>query len=174
MADNLHSSPSFALSDDDYNALCSLRDQLGFIGNLLGMDRFKQQLPVTSEQLHAFIHQLENAADAVVSAVTDRRASSAPLDADAKFDWMLMLDHFSGRRFMNQTQKRRLTQRLENAAGTDPDMREIYDLWVAYLTKDGEAALSDVLADPPPLGNIPAPNAKPSRSRTKLISPASA
>lgn len=77
---------TFALDEDDYNALISVRDQLSMITSLLGVVP-NQLVPFNTEELASFTYELELKMRDVVRGVGDRhewdgkRVPAAPVKA---------------------------------------------------------------------------------------------
>lgn len=174
MADTAHTAffSAYAITEEDHTALCSLRDQLGFVNMLLCMHA-DQQVMVTAAQMHAFTDQLENVVNALINGLDTRLAAARDSQHMTWIDWHCMLLAASGMQSQPQSVLRRVTERLQSSVRGEPDMAPVYETWCRAITGNGDVSLQEVIGSADAgEGRAPQQSARRTRRRDKLVATA--
>ncbi|QTD46161.1 hypothetical protein [Ottowia testudinis] len=134
---------SYLFTDNDFQALESVRQQLGFVASLAAVAMGNPQLLCTSEELYHFVEAQGQAIQAALDAAqarADARGQGQPM---LGWDWVHALRIAAGDQLHTPRGiEERITKQLTDAAAADPDMQHVLDEWRKVL------AGCDGLAEP--------------------------
>ncbi len=151
---------SYLFTEDNFNALESVRLQLDFVAALAALPIGHPQLVSTSEELYSFVAAQAETIRSVLDAAT-QRAEAAAKAADAHmlyFHWEHALRIANGDSTHSpRGMKEDITRRLANEAEANPDMEHVLREWLKVKE------VAKILKPVPPQPAVPK-----ARKRSKL------
>lgn len=125
---------SYVLTEDDYSALYSVKQQLGFMASLLGKPH---QIACESGELENTLYALREPLIKVLEALDARSVADREFEGVRAYDWMRIITLVSGRDSMSVADIVKMDERLAKAVEIDPGMNAVYLAWRNVMTDDG-------------------------------------
>lgn len=133
---------NYAITEDEYNVIQSVRGQLNLICGLLTAKGSNSAL-FESSDLYDFLAAQSDTITKVLKSADERHDASS--DANNRmewFDWANLIEVVSGYRAMQGVDLKKIGRKLQNCANVDPDMGAVFRTWQAVMTSDGERPFS--------------------------------
>ena len=133
---------NYAITEDEYNVIQSVRGQLNLICGLLTAKGSNSAL-FESSDLYDFLAAQYDTINNVLKTADERHdAAKDENNRMSWFDWADILEVISGHQPMRGVDLKKLGRKLQNCAKVDPDMSRVFRTWQAVMTSDGERPFS--------------------------------
>lgn len=130
----------YQISEDEFNSLEGVRNQLGLIAGLVANTDTKSAMSaITGAELHAFVDALQGMVSRVIAAADERAELQRGADGLRYFDLQHALRIASG--YIQRTPvgaEQRITAKLQHAAKIDSDMGGVLHDWLEILERLGQ------------------------------------
>lgn len=126
---------SYVLTDDDFNKLFVVKNQLGFMCSLVSTAK---RVECGMEEFSSMMDALQEPIKKVMDSLEAREEISRRADTLNHFDWVRIIALISGRDSMSISDIVKLDDKLALGVTIDPDSRHVFNAWRAAITDDGK------------------------------------
>lgn len=129
---------NYAITEDEYNAIQSVRGQLNLVCGLLGAKGSNSAL-FESSDLYDFLSAQSDTITKILKNADERYAAARDENNTLNaVEWSNIIAVVSGHRAMRGVDLKRLGRKLQNSVKVDPDMAHVFSTWQDVMTSDGE------------------------------------
>lgn len=126
---------SYVLTDDDFNKLFVVKNQLGLMSSLLSTAR---RVECGVEELDSMLIALKEPIEKVMNSLEAREEIARQSDTIKNHDWVRIINLVSGRDSMSVNDIVKMDDKLALGVTIDPDSMHVFNAWRAAITDDGK------------------------------------
>ncbi len=126
---------SYVLTDDDFNKLYVVKNQLGFMNSLVSTAR---RIECGVEELSSMFGALQDSIEAMMDSLEAREEIARLSDTIKNHEWVRIINLVSGRDSMSVSDIVKMDDKLALSVSIDPDSMGIFNAWRAVITDDGK------------------------------------
>lgn len=126
---------SYILTDDDFNQLFIVKNQLSFLSSLLSTARSVQ---CGTEEMDSMLCALMAPIEKVMDSLEAREEVGRLSEGMRPHDWARIIDLVSGRASMSVKDIVKMDDKLATCVVVDHDMDAVFSAWRAVITNDGK------------------------------------
>ncbi len=125
---------SYVLTDDDFNKLFIVKNQLGFMSALLSTARNVQ---CHTEEIDSMLVALKAPIEQVMDSLEAREEIGRLSEGMRNHDWSRLIALVSGRDSMSVRDIVKMDDKLARCVTVDPGMDAVFSAWRVVMTDDG-------------------------------------